>query len=544
MATIVNQRLASLRSLVVDDMAPVRQNIRTQLGQLGIAHVDQAATPDEAIGAIRRQSYDIIVCDYNLNRETNGQQVLEYVRSQGILSPASMFIMVTAESSYDFVASAAEFQPDAYMIKPLTGAKLLERIERLLDRQAALRPIAGRLALKDLPGAVAECDVAIQAQPKWALDIMKLKANALLDLGRPDEARAVYQKVLKVRDDIVWARLGLARCHQMAGELDAARKVAAEVLELNPRYVMAYDLLARVAETEGKEAEALEALNRSCEVVPSARRSRMVGDVAYRTGNLDQAKEAFSRALQQTRGSVTAQPGDLLTLAQVHVDTGDAKAALDLLGGAPKHYADAPQFVATRAAVQAQAHVSLGDEKAAQAAFEAAREAAGAIEGGRDDAAALALAKAAFSLGREEEGAELLAKAVMADHENPRLVSLAKKVLRDSGKEELAASIVDQAQKRVEAIVAEAGALMRQARFDESLVRLEEALQSMPDNTGVLLAAAQLHLLWMSQKGINLDYVARVNHYLSRLDVLIPGNERVTKMYRFMRETLSRAPKA
>ena len=540
MATISNQRLAKLRSLVVDDMPTMRQNIRGQLGDLGIPHVDQAGTPDEAIRYILKQSYDLIVCDYNLNRETNGQQLLEYLRSQHLLSPATMFIMVTAESSYDFVASAAEFQPDAYMVKPLTGGKLLERIERLLDKQTALMPIVGRLDLKDVSGAVEECDRTLQVQPKWALDILKIKANALLDLGKFEDARAVYAKVLALRDDVIWARLGIARCHQMAGELDQAKTVAQEVLEKNAKYVVAYDLLAKVAEAQGNEQEALEALNRSYDVVPSARRSRMVGDVAYRTGDLEQARTAFDRTLHHTKGSLTAQPSDLLSLAQVHVDAGDAAQALQLLAGAPKQYAESNEFVATQAAVQAQAHVKLGDHKAAEEAYQLAME---KTDTARADGASLALAKAAFSIGREAEGADILSKAVRADHENTRLVSLARKVLKDSGKEELAATIVDDALKQVQAIVAEANALMRKAQFDDSLAKLDEALQSMPDNTGVLLAAAQLHLLWMSQKGLNIDYVAKVNQYLSKLDVLIPGNERVSKMYRFMRETLSRAAK-
>jgi tetratricopeptide (TPR) repeat protein len=540
MATIINQRLAKLHSLVIDDMATMRQNIRTQLGQLGIPHVDQAATPDEAIRYILKQSYDVIVCDYNLNRETNGQQLLEHLRSQHLLSPATMFIMVTAESSYDLVASAAEFQPDAYMIKPLTGGKLLERIERLLDKQTALAPIVGRLDLKDVAGAVEECDRTIQVQPKWALDILKIKANALLELGKFEDARAVFAKVLSLRDDVVWAQLGIARCHLMAGELEQARTVTQEVLEKHPKYVVAYDLLARVAEEQGNEQEALETLNRSYDIIPSARRSRMVGDVAYRTGDLEQARTAFDRALRHTKGSLTAQPSDLVALAQVHVDEGHAEEALQLLAGAPKHYAESGAFVATQAAVRAQAHVKLGDSKAAEEAYKLAMELTDTTRG---DAASLALAKAAFSVGHDAEGADILSKAVKADHENTRLVSLARKVLKDSGKEELAGTIVDDSLKQVQAIVAEANALMRKAQFDESLAKLDEALQSMPENTGVLLAAAQLHLLWMSQKGLNVDYVAKVNNYLSKLDVLMPGNERVSKMYRFMRETLSRAAK-
>lgn len=539
MAT-VNQRLINLRALVIDDMAAMRQNIRSQLGQLGIGHIDQAASPDEAISYIRRGAYDVIVCDYNLNKETNGQQLLEFLRSQNLLTPATMFIMVTAEAAYDLVASAAEFQPDAYMVKPLTGSKLLERIERLLDKQSALSPIVGRLKLKDVAGAVAECDRIIQAAPKFGIDILKMKASALLELGKPEEARAVYESALKVRDDLVWAKIGIATCHHIAGKMEEAKAAAQDVLATNAKYIPAYDLLVKVAEAEGKEQEALDALNQSYEVIPSARRSRMVGDVAYRTGDLEQARTAFSRALSHTKGSLTAQPSDVLSLAQVHVDTGEAAEALKVLSAVPKHYAESNAFVATQAAVKAQAHIKLGDSAAAEEAYTLAKSLA---DPSKADASSLALAKAAFSIGKDNEGADILAKAVKADHENTRLVSLARKVLKDSGKEDMVNDIVDQSLREVNAIVAEANALMRKAQFDESLAKLDEALNSMPENTGVLLAAAQLHLLWMSQRGLNLDYVAKVNNYLAKLDILMPGNERVSKMYRFLRETLSRASK-
>jgi CheY-like chemotaxis protein/predicted negative regulator of RcsB-dependent stress response len=540
MATITNQRLSNLRALVVDDMSTMRQNIRTQLGQLGIPDVDQAATPDEAIRFIRSHSYDIILCDYNLNKETNGQQLLEFLRSQNLLSPTTMFIMVTAETSYDLVASAAEFQPDAYMVKPLTGGKMLERIERLLDKQAALKSIAGRLKLKDIAGAVVECDRVIKSEPKWAFDVMKIKGNALLELGKPEEARAVYEQALQVRSDLIWAKLGVAKCHLIAGELDAAKASARQVLEQESRYILAYDVLEKVAEAQGNEQEALEALDRSYEVVPSARRSRRVGDAAYRIGDLEKARVAFDRTLRHTKDSLTAQPSDMLSLAQVHIDAGDPTQALTLLSTAHKHYAESNAFNATQAAVQAQAHVKLGDHAAAEKAYTLAKS---LTDTTRADANSLALAKAAFSLGRDAEGADILSKAVKADHENTRTVSLARKVLKDVGKEELAGQIVDESLNQIVAIVAEANALMRKGQVDESLAKLDTVLKGIPENTGVLLAAAQLHLLWMSQKGLNLDFVAKVNNYLTKLDALIPGNERVSKMYRFLRETLSQSAK-
>jgi len=538
MATILNSRLAKLRALVVDDMPTMRQNIRTQLGQLGIEQVDQAATPNDAIKRIRNTSYDVIVCDYNLNKETNGQQVLEYLRSQKLLSPTAMFFMVTAESSYDSVASAAEFQPDAYMVKPLTGGKIADRLERLLDRQQALKPITDRLQMKDLSGAIAECDTVLAAEPKWIVDILKIKGSSALELGNINDARATYKKALTLRSDLVWAKLGLARCDQAAGQLEEAKKTVTEVLEANAQFIDAYDLLAQIAEAQGNEAAVLDAFNKSYEVIPSARRSRLMGDAAYRVGNLEQARQAFNKALTHTRGSLTAQASDALSLAQVHVDIGDAADALTVLSTAAQDHQDDPYFAARQATIAAQAFARLGDMNSAQAAFASARELADGI---RADIHTLTLAKAAFCVGLDEEGARIVAKAIKADHENTRLVAFARRVLQDTGNAALIEKVVDESISEGALIVEQATQLMRAGQFDESLAKLEEALTATPENTGVLLAAAQLHLLWMSQKGLDRNYVERVNAYLAQLDVLMPNSERVAKMYRFLRETLVKA---
>ncbi|HJV74406.1 MAG TPA: tetratricopeptide repeat protein [Noviherbaspirillum sp.] len=535
MVSVADSRFANLRSLLIEDLPAMRQSMRIQLGQLEISRVDQATTPDDAIRLVRENSYDLIVCDYNLEKETNGQQLLEFFRSQELLPQSAMFIMVTAESSYGLVAAAAEFQPDAYLLKPLTATKLQERIVRLLDKQAALSQITDRMQQKDFAGAAAVCDRVLAIYPKWITDILKLKGRLLLDIGNIEEARAVYMQALGLRDDLIWAHIGLAKCDIAAGRLQEAKATVQAVLERNAQYIPAYDLLAQIAQAQGSDAEVLDALARSSEVIPSARRSRMVGDVAYRLGDLEQAKAAFDKVVKHTKGSLTAQPSDLLTLAQVHVDSGDAEAALKMLADAPRSFASSSGFGATQAAVQAQAHVKLGNHAAADKAFVMAKNLA---QGVKADASAMALAKAAFSIGLDLEGAEILSQAVKSDHENKALVSLAHKVLKDTGNESMAKSVIEKAVNHSMSIVAEAEALMRSARPDESLAKLEEALQSMPDNTGMLLAAAQLHLLWMSQKGLHRDYVARVNSYLAKLDELMPGNERVAKMYRFLRETL------
>jgi tetratricopeptide (TPR) repeat protein len=537
MASVSFSRLASLRSLVIDDQAGMRQNMRLHLGQLGMTKVDQAATPDEAIQFVELNSYDVIVCDYNLNKETNGQHLLEFFRSRNMLPESTIFIMVTAESSYSSVAGAAEFKPDAYMIKPLTATKLAERIERMLDKQNSFLPITQRMARKDTAGAIAACDELLAAQPKWIVEIMKLKGRMLLELRRVDEARALYQSALALRSDLVWASLGLAKCEVIAGQPEKARILVEALLVKHTQYIEAYDLLAHIAEITGNDEVALDALSRSARIIPSAPRSRLVGDAAYRTGDLAQAEDAFSQAVKLSKGSMTGQASDLISLAQVYVDSGNADAALKVFTGVPLRYAESPQFLASQAAMQAQAYAKLGDLAQAKQAFSVAVEHAGETRG---DSATLALARAAFAVGQDDYAAELISDAVKSDHENRFLVAQAKRVLSEAGKEDLVPALVDKSVDECLAVIAEANVLMRSAQFEASLSKLEEALHNMPDNTGVLMAAAQIYLLWMSQKGVDQEYVKRVNVYLKKLDKLIPGNERVAKMHLFLQRTLNK----
>lgn len=536
MASVSFNRIASLRALVIDDQAGMRQNMRLHLGQLGMTRVDQAGTPDEAIQFVERNAYDVVVCDYNLNKETNGQHLLEYFRSHNMLPEATIFIMVTAESSYSSVAGAAEFKPDAYMIKPLTATKLAQRIERMLDKQNTFLPVTQRMARKDLAGAIAACDDLLAAEPKWIVEILKLKGRMLLELRRVDEARALFQSALALRSDLVWATLGLAKCDVMAGQHEKAREMVEAVLAKNTQYIEAYDLLAKIADGVGDDNAALDALSRSARIIPSAPRSRLVGDAAYRIGDLDQAEEAFSQAVKLSKGSLTGQASDLLSLSQVYVDNGKPEAALNVFNGAPSRFSESKGFLAAQAAAQAQAHAKLGDIIAAEQAFNTALEHGGDLG---SEPAALMLARAAFAVGQDAKGAELIADAVKADHENRALVGLARRVLSGAGKEDLIDELIDGSVGQCMALIAEANTLMRAAQFEASVAKLEEALHNMPDNTGVLLAAAQIYLLWMSQKGVQDEYVKRVTSYLGKLDQLIPGNERVAKMHLFLRRTLN-----
>jgi len=336
MATIADERFSRLKVLLIDDMATMRTTLRQQLQQIDVNTVDQASSANEALRLLKKGRYDLILCDYYLGNNTDGQQFLELIKESGLLPASTIFFMVTAESSYNFVATAGESLPDDYLIKPFTATNLRARLERLFDRKSELAAVNARLAARDLAGVISECDKLIEQRSKVAVDALRAKGQALLDLGRYDDAKRIYAQVLQMRSALPWAQLGVARALKGAGNLSEAKEQADLLIAENPQFVAAYDLLVSILEEQGNDAEALQAIKKSEEVVPSVRRARMVGEACYRNGDLAAAESAFSKVVERTKFSLTSSDGDHCALAQVFVDRNEPAKALKVLNDAKK----------------------------------------------------------------------------------------------------------------------------------------------------------------------------------------------------------------
>ncbi len=147
-----------------------------------------SADAEEALEQIENHYYDLILCDYNLNKASSGQHFLEYLRHEQLLSAKTIFVMVTAEAEYAYVANAAEFAPDDYILKPCPEKKLRTRLERLFDRRNFLLPALAAMDEKNYLLVVSECErlMTLVTNERWLLAALKLKAEAL---ARPERHR-------------------------------------------------------------------------------------------------------------------------------------------------------------------------------------------------------------------------------------------------------------------------------------------------------------------------------------------------------------------
>ena len=308
------------------------------------------------------------------------------------------------------VAAATEQHPDAYLLKPITATDIEERLKVMLDKRDALLAIHTKLSKDDLVGALAECDAVLAQKNRWTMSAMQTKGSVLLKLGRHEEAKAIYRAALDVRSDLTWARLGLARAHKAAGQFQEAQMLARDIIESRDgdKNVAAYDVIAESLEALGDPEGAMWVLRDAAQVVPSARRQRLLGESAYRNGDLDTAKDALGKATRSSKGSVMSLPQDTLLLAQTMVDLGEAQDALKVIGEGQANFRNAPAFGNVALAIQAQAEAATGATDQAAKTLARARE---TMRKGKADFATVALAKAEACLGLEN-GSQALAVAM------------------------------------------------------------------------------------------------------------------------------------
>jgi len=85
-----------LRVLIVDDSTPARLHIQSVLKGLGLAHFVEAADGAQAVAAVAREPFDLIVTDYNMPF-MDGRGLVGYLKQNPATAPVPI-IMVTTET--------------------------------------------------------------------------------------------------------------------------------------------------------------------------------------------------------------------------------------------------------------------------------------------------------------------------------------------------------------------------------------------------------------------------------------------------------------
>ena len=318
--------LSRSTALVIDGHPASRTALAAMLKDLGVGSVVRTPRVDEARSLIEAQHFHIVISEYHFeNQPMTGQDLLDDLRLAHLLRLSTVVIMISSEAAYANVACAAEAALDAYLIKPHTGEALRGRVLQALERKAALSAIFERVDAGDFAAAAALCQRRCDERgPNW-LNAARVGAELWLRLGDAQAAQRLFGLILSTQA-LPWARLGYARSAQQSGAVQQAQRTLQSLLQDQPGYVDAYDVMSRVLLDQGDPAQALRALRQACALTPgNVTRQLKLGTVAFFHGDRREAVEALKRASALGLNSRVFDLQALVLLGLLHFDRGDGR---------------------------------------------------------------------------------------------------------------------------------------------------------------------------------------------------------------------------
>jgi len=428
---------AKKRVLIVDDLPEARVGVHRMMRDFGATEIKAVSGGKEAVEALQEQSYDIVLCDYNLGEGKDGQQILEEVRYNKLLKNTATFVLITAENTTDMVMGALEYAPDSYVTKPFTKGDLRTRLIKLLEMKQLLHPLDSAIDKGDLAAALKACDVLAPKAKEYAGKILRTKGQLLFEANMLDESEKLYQQILS-RREMPWALLGLGKVSFAREDYAAAKDYFEKLTAQNQFYVPAFDWLAKCEEALGDYQAAQETIQKAIGTSPKAVLRQMeLARLAEHNQDEVIAEKAYKQSVNLGKDSCYKNPESYLGLAkslQYKVQpSGDRESrnatadALRALTAVQKEFGGNDKVALKATVLEGETHFHSGKEEDGKKCIAKAED----IYDGMDDADAsdaVELAKGFIVSGDIERAEELIEEAEAEGGVNDTIAADIKRV--------------------------------------------------------------------------------------------------------------------
>lgn len=481
-----------MHALIVDDFENFRGTLYKMLLDLGIGHVDSAATGEEALRYCKARAYDIILCDNNLGKGKSGQQVLEELRTTHNPCSNSLFILISAESSKSIIMAAYDYEPDAYLAKPLTAKALDQRLSRLLEQRVELKAVLAAQKAGDRAGAIAACKELLAKGTRYANNCQKILAQLYLDEQDISAAEEIYRNVLEARE-VEWAQLGMVKTKLAQHDLLSAQQWLENILQSNPMCMKAYDLQAEVYKLQNDHENLQNILQKATDISPlSILRQQSLGEVSQQNNDLVTATAALRRAVKLGENSCFDKASVHSQFAQATIDLFSidkdlakplVRDALHCVSNLEDKFGKGDFRRVESLLLESQLQVCNGDQRRAAEALDAARSALGSTTDNAALDVKVEMIRALRLLGREGEAQQQLTELLhryATDEEHLQKLD----VLLDEPRSEKNKLMVAEINKK--------GIALYNARdFSAAADAFKIALQKLPNHVGLRLNYVQ-----------------------------------------------------
>jgi len=490
------------KALIIEDFAEFARAVGTMLRSMGILYTDTVTSGEAAIQACRENKYDIILSDYNLGSQKDGQQVLEELAAFNLIKPDCTFIMITAEKNAAMVMAALEFQPDSYLTKPFNNQILKARLDASILKKQTLLPINRAIKKKQWVKAYRLCGTISQEHPKYNTACTQLKFQALKNAKKYDEA-------LKLVDDIIndratpWALKGMGTIHYEMGEIKKSRDYFQQMTKEFPMALEGYDWLAKIQHQLEQPVEAQKTLEKAVEKSPKLlRRQKYLGQLAEQNDDLETMTNAYRKAVKFGQHSAFSASDEYIKLAksigkQLKGNSNDDRQKLileveSLFQQVEQKFKNCTSTQFRGAVAHADFSSIIEDKKATKKHLDNANSIFDRIEEHIGPEESLEISSSLKTLGLRELAECVLEEAVEQYFDNPSFIKEAAKVTTNK-------HLIQNASK-ANKLNNEAVRLFKKNTFSKAIIYFIQAAEIAPNNVNICLNYAQA-LLKLYQSG-------------------------------------------
>lgn len=133
MALPADYDYSKLKIVVIEDEAHTRSIIRSQLLQLGLREIAEAADGKEGLMQVVRIRPHLVLCDVHM-KPVGGLAFLKTLRELKVESVRNTpVIFLTADAQSDTVLFAKEHAVNGYLVKPVSVAQLKAHIDVIAE---------------------------------------------------------------------------------------------------------------------------------------------------------------------------------------------------------------------------------------------------------------------------------------------------------------------------------------------------------------------------------------------------------------------------
>lgn len=288
--------------LIIEDIGEMRLMLKSLVTSMGYSNIDVEQSGQAALKRILERSYDVVLSDYNLGGTVDGQQILEASRKTYSQDYSNIFIMITADTAYESVVSALEFQPDSYLVKPFTPAAFFRRFERVQKQKKIFEAINNARKESDFETMESQAKAIMERHPNYASQCLKTIGESLYARGHYKEAKNHYLLVIQQNKQLAWAHFGIALCEFKLGAMVAAAAKLEQTINLSRHFMSAYDLLSDAYEELGNLEDAQGTMINALKVSPrSSDRVIRLAEISMQLQDWETAEHAYAKVIRLTK---------------------------------------------------------------------------------------------------------------------------------------------------------------------------------------------------------------------------------------------------